>query len=189
MYYVFRRSPKPRRWIDDEPFISGVSFLRGTKIAKPVPAPLEFTLKRLNPEASDHAPYMPSTLGTRVPLFRNDLLAALYEMGINNLDTYDAVVRDPGTAQEIADYRAVNIIGIVAAADMSKSIATVHAGPPLVDVEFDQLEVDPNKARGFSIFRLAEAVGTVLVHERVRDHLLARGFDDLAFDKPSDVAI
>jgi hypothetical protein len=39
------------------------------------------------------------------------------------------------------------------------------------------------------MFRLAEAVGTVLVHQRVRDRLLGLGFDDLEFDSPGDVAI
>jgi hypothetical protein len=189
MYYVFRRSTKPRRWIDDEPFISGVSFLRGTPIAKSVPAPLEFTLKRLNPEATDHAPYMPSTLGTRIPLFRQDLLEALKSLGIENLDVYKAVIVDPSTGERFENYSAVNIIGTIAAADMSKSSATVHGGTALMDVEFDQLEVDSSKARGMAMFRLAEAVGTVLVHQRVRDRLLGLGFDDLEFDSPGDVAI
>lgn len=189
MYYVFGRNTKPRRWIDDEPFIRGASFMKGARIMTPVPTPLEFTLKPLNVHAADHAPYMPSTLATRVPLFRDDLLDELRQIGIENLDVYDAVITDPDSGQRVTRYKAVNILGTIAAADMQKSVATVHGGPALIDVEFDRLEVDPAKAHGALMFRLAEALGTVLVHQRVRDRLLRRGFDDLAFHVPSDVAV
>jgi len=188
MYYVFGRSTKPRRWIDKEPFFEDVSFLTGEKIAEPVAKPLEYTLKRLNPHAEDHAPYMPSTLGTRMPLFRDDLLAALRKCGVDNLDVYDAVITDPGAGSVMTNYKAVNIVGAISAADMGRSVATVHGGAPMMDVEFDELVVDAVKARGALMFRLAEAVATVLVHQRIRDYLEGQ-FDDLAFHEPGDVAL
>lgn len=189
MYYVFERNTKPRRWIDDEPFITGVSFLRGTMITKAVPTPLEYTLKHLNSSAENQSPYLPATLGTRIPLFRNDLVTSLMDCGVNNLDLYDSVIKDPDNGQLITAYKAVNIIGLISAADMSKSSATIHGGTALIDVDFDTLSVDTTKAQGALMFRLAESITTVLVHQRVRNHLISCGFDDLAFYEPGEVAL
>jgi hypothetical protein len=84
----------------------------------------------------------------------------------------------------------VNIVGLIMAADMEKSVSTVHQGSALIDVEFDQLVIDAEKARGTLMFRLAEATGTIVVHESVRNCLLQNGFDkDLAFFEPGEVAV
>jgi hypothetical protein len=190
MYFILGQNTKPRRWIDDEPFLEGISFWRGAKIIKPIPSPLEYTLKRLNKHAEDHAPHLSSMMPGRIPLFREDLIAALRECGVTNVELYDAAVKDPDNGQTYTNYKAVNILGLIAAADMAKSGATVHpGGPPLIDVEFDHLEIDLTKTRGVLMFRLAEAVATVLVHAKVRDHLLAKGFDDLAFYVPREAAV
>lgn len=90
----------------------------------------------------------------------------------------------------VARHKAVNILGLVAAADMSRSVATVHDGIPLIDVSFDSLVVDSSKAGGFLFFRLAENNGTVLVHRRVKEFLQQHGFgDELEFYLPENVAL
>ena len=38
---------------------------------------------------------------------------------------------------------------------------------------------------GQLLFRLAESLGAIIVHRRVKDHLLARGFDMLTFRDPA----
>lgn len=189
MYYIFSRNTRPRRWIDDEPFVEGVSFISGARITRTVPQPLEFTLKRINPAAEDHSAYLPATLGYEIPLLRADLIAALGECGVVNLDLYAAVISAPEMQEPITTYQAVNIVGILPVADMQKSSMTIHGSAPLTEVAFDELVVDPAQARGLLMFRLAQARGTVLVHEKVRDHLLSRGFDDLAFHEPSRAAV
>lgn len=57
----------------------------------------------------------------------------------------------------ITHYKAVNVLGLIAAADMDKSVATVHDGIPLIDVDFDELVVDETKTRDIQLFRLAES--------------------------------
>ena len=189
MYYVLGRNTKPRRWVDNEPFIKGVSFWRGAKIVKDFELPLAYELQPLNPDAAEDAPYMPSTLAVKIPLFRTDLLEALERAGVQNLDCYDAIVKDPDDGTVHTNYKAVNILGLVGAADMAKSVATVHDGGPLIDVDFDKLVVDEKKARGLLFFRLAESTNAIMVAESVRDHLLKSGFDDLEFYKPNEVAL
>jgi hypothetical protein len=39
------------------------------------------------------------------------------------------------------------------------------------------------------MFRLAESVNAVIVHEIVKARLTSQGFDDLSFDIPSDIAL
>ena len=191
MYYVLDRfgAVHPCRWVDDYPYIEGMSFGEGTRITVPVPQPLEITLKPLNPDASDHGPEIPEYLKGEIPLFRKDLIAAMHAAGVDNLDLYDAVIIDPDDGGRHMDHKAVNIIGALSVADMAKSKATIHPGGPIIDVDFDSLAVDERKARGALIFRLAESVNAILVHERLRDRLVASGFGNLEFLEPSDVAL
>lgn len=191
MYYVFDRKPLlTGRWIDDGPFMKGIFFNRGQYIdEKNVASPIKYTLKKINKNSDDHGPYMPAYLRDAYPLFRDDLILAMRECGVDNLQAFDAIVHDSENGANYTNYKAVNIVGLMAVADMEKSVATVHEGPALIDVEFDKLVIDEKKARGAFMFRLAEATGTILVHERVRDCLLRKGFGkDLAFFEPGEVA-
>jgi len=188
-YYVFDRGDDPGRWIDESPFIKGVKWGVGRKITQALPDPLEFTLKPLDPESADHAQHMPSYLSAGMPLFRDDLLDALRSCGVNNLDAYNASIKDPDNGQTYTNYKAINIIGLIAAADMARSEAVVHPGGPLIDVDFDSLVVDEAKARGPLMFRLAESTNAILLHEKVRDFLRSKGFQDLAFYEPGEVAL
>ncbi len=191
MFYVLDRfgAHHPCRWITNYPYVRGLKWQSGSRHSVPVPAPLQITLDPLNPSSSDHGPDLPEYFKGTIPLFRNDLLDAMKSCGVDNLDLYEVILRDPDDGRTYTNYKAVNIIGAVAAADMGKSKATVHTGGPVIDVEFDTLVVDEGKPRGALIFRLAEATGTILVHEKLRDHLLAKGFDKLEFLDPGEVAV
>lgn len=191
MYYVLDRfgALHPCRWVDDYPYLEDVDFRLGTKIDSDLPDPLEITLESLDPDASDQGPEMPEYLKGEIPLFREDLIEALREAGVDNLDLYDAVVIDPDDGRRHTSYKAVNIVGAIAAADMGASDATVHPGGPVIDVDFDQLVLDESKAGGALMFRLAESTNAILVHEKVRDHLLAKGFTSLEFLDPGEVAL
>jgi sugar phosphate isomerase/epimerase len=171
------------------PYIDEVDWADGARHRVPIPEPLELKLKPLNPRSSDHGPEMPEYFKGQIPLFRDDLIEAMRSAGVDNLDLYKVRILDPDSGRSHENYKAVNIIGVVAAADMGKSKATVHTGGPVIDVEFDKLVVDDGKPRGALIFRLAEATGTILVHERLRDHLLAKGYDKLEFLEPGEVAV
>ena len=161
----------------------------GRRIGVPLPNPLEFPLERLNPDANDNGPEMPEYLKGLIPLFRHDLIAALQRGGVDNLDLYNAAVIETDNQTRHTNYKAANIIGAIAAADMGLSNATVNMGGPVIDVDFDGLVVDEKKTRGSLMFRLAESVHTILVHEKLRDHLLKEGFHKLEFLDPKECAL
>lgn len=97
---------------------------------------------------------------------------------------------DPKPGAVFTHYKAVNVLGLVAAADMGKSEATVHDGIPLIDVDFNSLVIDENKTRGIKMFRLAESTNAILVHESLRDALLEKGFgSDVAFYDLTEIAL
>jgi len=191
MYYVLDRfgAMNPCRWIGRFPHVGGVSWDLGTRNGTTVPEPLEFELKPLDPDASDEGPEMPEYFKGRVPLFRDDLVHALQQAGVDNLELYRAVIVDPDNGQRYTEYKAVNIVGSISAADMARSNATVNPGGPVLDVNFDGFSVDERKARGALMFRLAENTGAILVHESVVDRLLEKGFDKLEFLDPGEVAL
>lgn len=188
-YFVFDGGDSPRRWVDDEPYDLAPMFRQGHVIADKLETPLLFSLKPWVRDSSDHGPYLASYMRNSIPLFRDDLIAALKEAGVREFDAYEAIVKDPEQPkQPHTNYKAVNIIGLIGAADMARSVFTTHSGGPVGDVDFDELVLDDSKARGRLMFRLAESTNIIMVHRRVRDHLLARGFDDLEFYEPEEVA-
>lgn len=188
-YYLFDRNASPGRWIenrngDDTPSVDWYHWRQGTPLpqGEVIPDPIRFSLKPQNPWASDHGPHRPSYLRAAAPLFHDDLIAALHACGVDNLETHAVALFDPDNQQVYTDYKAVNIIGLLRAVDMSNSNATVHPnGPALIDVDFDGFVIDENKTYGQLLFRLAESTNGIIVHEKVRDFLLQRGFTDLAF--------
>ncbi|AZZ90657.1 hypothetical protein EUZ85_07965 [Hahella sp. KA22] len=194
MYYVFDRDC-PGRWIKsprgDIPGVDWYFWRKGAVLPSPPPNPLKFTLKPCSPDVWDHSPYLPSFLDASAPIFRDDLIEALEECGVDNLEAYNTEITDPDNGAVYSNYKVVNIIGLISAADMQKSTAIVHdsGSPPLYDVDFDSLVVDPSKAGGKYFFRLAESTNALIVHDKVRQHLLAKGFTDLAFYEPSKVAL
>jgi len=69
------------------------------------------------------------------------------------------------------------------------SDATVHPGGAVTDVDFDKLVLEADKLQKAPlIFRLAESTNVILVHEKLRDHLLAKEFVNLKIFDPGEVA-
>ena len=85
--------------------------------------------------------------------------------GVDNLDLYRAIVRDPVTGQEWRDYWAFNVLGLVAAA-----------------VETPALGIDESRTMGLFLFRLVEAPSLIVVDERVVDAVLRRAIPGVVFD-------
>jgi hypothetical protein len=189
MYYAMMRSSKPGRWIDHWPYVQGLKWNRGAIITVSVPDPFVVTLKPYNEYKEDHGPHLPSFMKGNGPLFRDDLIEAMRSFGVDNLQTFNVELQDPDNGQTYTNYKAVNVVGLIAAADMAQSEATVHPGGPVIDVDFDSLVIDESKTRGASIFRLAESTNALLVSERLRDFLVGRNFDDIDFHDPKDVAL
>jgi len=152
----------------------------GRRFDQPPRTPLEVSL---NP---DFPGIMVPMFDSGILLFTDAMIAALREAGVDNLDCYEVVIRDPLTGKEWKDYQAVNIIGLVAAADLSESVYSADSGVALIDTDFDSLAIDESKALGSLMFRLAECVSAIVVHRKVKEKLEGRGIPYLDFTNPSD---
>ena len=186
MPYYMLECFEPDDWEDSAilqraPKLPGVDSWRlGARFPGPLPEPIEFLL------LPTHSDDMLEMDNTDALLMTRRLHDALRGAGVDNLDAYQAVIRHPGTGKVIKDYLAVNVIGLISAADLGKSTVVGGMSGGLLDVDFEGVAVSEERARGALMFRLAENTSAVLIHERVRDHLLEQGFDMLTFVPPEE---
>jgi hypothetical protein len=157
------------------------SWNRGAVFKTPPPEPLELS-------------WMPEKeSGVRLSFYSHGpvlmtkpLVDALKAAGVSNFDLYPAVVHSANGGVDCADYWAVNIIGVIAAADMEKSSVLDATDGPMTTVIFDSLVIDESKAKGAPFFRLAQSASTILVADAVADRLVAAGGFGLTFTNPED---
>jgi uncharacterized protein DUF1629 len=111
-------------------------------------------------------------------LMSRKLVDAIRACGVDNLQTFPAVITRDDNGEKIENYVVVNIIGLVAAADMGKSKSR-----PLADVKFfEKLAVDPDLAKGHMMFRLAESRLDIIVAENVAKAIEAGNFQDVTLE-------
>lgn len=102
-----------------------------------------------------------------IPLFSNDLILALQKAGVDNLQTCPAILKKPN-GSFISNYKAVNIVGKIACANKKSSQYNDPTGTGMIACNFRKLVIDESKAHGQLFFRLAEALSSIIVHERVK---------------------
>lgn len=125
-----------------------------------------------------------------LPLMTRRLVGALRSAGVDNLQAYDTRLKNrPGKNPPPENhYLAVNIVGLIQAADLAKSKTNPDVAETLLSADFHSLAIDPLKARGALMFRLAENVTAVLVHERVKAAVEAAGITTLTWYDPESWA-
>ncbi|KGJ92051.1 imm11 family protein [Colwellia psychrerythraea] len=138
--------------------------------------------------AKDKAP-LPTFLPQPVPLMRKDLLDTMRAAGVSNLDAYPAALYYPDGSRAEGEYFIVNVIGLVAAADLANSEYDADQPENMISMGFDSLAIDNEKAKGFLMFRLAENIAAVIVHEQVVKAVQAAGIPLVEFYKTEDIAI
>lgn len=114
------------------------------------------------------------------------LFEALREAGVDNIDAYETLIRNPDSGFETRDYIAGNLIGLVAAADLGASKVVGGSADHMLDTDFDSVKIDPAKAKGLLMFRLAENTSAVVVHRKIKEFLEARDFTQLSFIEPEN---
>jgi hypothetical protein len=181
MYYVMTcEGIVPRTTIDKSPNVPGSPWNSGRLITARIEEPLVYTLD------PDYPGKMIPMYNIAETLMRADLLNALRAAGVDNLQTFKAVIKDVKSGTDYTDYSAVNIVGVVSAADRDQSTTMEGLDSPLIDAVFDSLVIDEMKAGGALIFRLAEAVGTIVVHERVKQQIEAAQVPGMTFYEPGE---
>lgn len=155
---------------------NAISFIDGTVIADQLPAPLVFSTghSMQDPPKGMH--------GEVIPILSAEFIAALLAAGVSNLQAFPAEVRSRVDSAVWTNYQAINIVGLIACADLTASQFTRiidrpgAAAVPLM--AFEDLKVAPARARGALLFRLAESPGTILVARSVVEHLRSLRTDD-----------
>lgn len=150
-----------------------------------VDAPASLPLRYLLDDDFEGEP-KPMYPESAVPLMRDDVVALLQGCGVDNLQLFDAVVVDGASGRERHDYKAFNLVGLVAAADLPRSTLMPTSPQRLLDMDFEALVVDPARARGQLMFRLAENVSAIVVHERIRAAVEASGLRGFRFAGPGE---
>lgn len=177
---------EPMDWDDSalleriEPPPGAISWRVGQRFPKAPKEPVEVDL---DPSHSDQ---LLTYYDISAILMPRPMLDALKAAGVDNLDAYSAVIRHPGTGFETREYVAVNLIGLVAAADLSRSKIVGGSSDHRLDTGFEGFAVDPARARGLLMFRLAENTSAILVHRSIKEALQRAGFDQLTFRPPEE---
>lgn len=120
------------------------------------------------------------------PVMSAQLHQVLLAAGVGNVDVYDAELVSEDGRVRLQGYKAFNVIGLIAAADMAKSSFAPDNPSRSLDASFDSLALDSDRIRGLLVFRLAEYSSAVVVHRSVRQAIEAAGITGLVFRKPAD---
>lgn len=153
----------------------------GQPITEPVPQPLVYLL---NPRYEGQP--KPMYYEKAIPVMRDDVAAALSKAGVDNIQYFDAVLKNPATGAEYRNYKAYNIVGLVACADMAASTLMGTSASRMGDVDFESLVIDESKTGGALLFRLAENVSAIVVHESVKAAIEAAGIPGFVFYGPGE---
>jgi hypothetical protein len=140
-----------------------VSFTRGELLPADLATPLRFTMEvDLDTDGNPMEPRLDAYFPEESVMDKR-LVAAMQAAGVDNIQTFPAVLTNARTGQVINDYFVVNVVGLVACANIEESETE-----PLADVYyFHNLVIDPKKTRGMLLFRLAESQMEIIIDEKV----------------------
>ena len=155
--------------IDDAPWMNG-------ELVRPPVARLEYLLEE------DRPGYLQPMYAVSVPIMAADLLQVILAAGVDNLQFFPAVVRDPLSGEEHTDYYAFNILGKVAAADLGRSRTMHDLTITGLDRDFSSLVLDQSAIpKDLLMFRLAESVNAIVVHPELRARIEASDIEGMVF--------
>lgn len=180
-YFVMvGRGQHPIKPIARGPGIRG-NWRGGERITDPVPQPLVYTLSN-----SYEGHPQPMYYAEAIPVVRDDVVAVLDAAGVDNIQYFDAVLRDTAAGRDYTDYKAYNIVGLLSCADMDASTMMGTSDSSHLDADFDRLVLDESRVGGALLFRMAENVSAIVVHESVKAAIEASGIPGFVFCGPGE---
>ena len=186
MYYLLEKKAvgdnRELASLGPAPDIPGVDFMRGRRFdpAIAIPRPLRY---ELSPEYPGEVPWFFKVGG---PLMHDAMVQALRDAGVDNIDVYDALLVDPEDGSEWTEYKAVNIVGVVAAVDVAKSKFDPDHPDRQMTSRIEELTLNDKVAGDLLIFRLAEKLSAIVVHDKVKAAIEATEIGPLGFIEPKD---
>lgn len=144
---------------------------------------------RLEIKAGREKAPLPSFLSQPFPVMSKQLLDVVRAAGVNNIDAYKAEFYYADGTLVVGEYFVINVIGVVAAADMNKSVYDPNQPDKLIAMSFDSLTIDQSKTYSFLMFRLAENIVKIILHEQVKEAIEKANIPYINLYKTEDIAI
>ncbi len=141
-----------------------ISFISGRQIdGDCLKLPLEFIT-----DASANDTIVDFRDGT-IPLMSEKCLSLFRDAGVDNLQTFPAIVRSDVDGTIWKNYYAINVLGLISCADLDKSEFTeIMPG----SYRFRESAIDANKAKEALLFRLQEDSGSILMHKSIGKYIV-----------------
>lgn len=159
------------------------TFTQGQPIQSALTPPIEIDLV----EDPDGEEQMPPLWVVPALVVRQELAQALREAGVDNIEYFPAALIDRQTGARHLDYAVGNIVGVVDAIDMQKSVLAPNS-PPAIAMRFKKMVLDEQKCRGLLLFRLMHRQSLVIVAGTLADHLRKKNFPYLHLIPPEKFA-
>lgn len=171
MYYILKnniRSNFESTLNEPTNYPQNVNFISGKIITHLFDTPLVFTTNATSSDA------MVDFSKGSVTLMSKRFLEILEASGVDNLQTFPAIVKNEEDGTIWEDYFAVNVLGMIACAELSKSTySEIMPG----HYRFKELAIDAEKAKGSLLFRLHEHCPTILMHRSVGKYIKSQDPD------------
>ena len=163
MYYKMITNANVDTYISEEPELPReIRFTSGKFIDRPVTTPLKFKIESYN--TVNPVDYHKRS----IPVMSKRFVDVFSRIGVDNIQTYPAILEDASSGKTWDNYFAVNIVGKIACADM-RSSKIVNMGAGMVD--FDELVLDRSKIKSSVFFRLGEQPSKIIVNKKLIDEL------------------
>lgn len=177
-YIMVGEGVHPVHPIHKSPRLPGGPWYHGQKLGITFDLPLQYELASDHPDAVIKMLYC----NKAIPVMHNSMVEALQTAGVDNLELFPAAITNPDTAQVHHDYQAFNVVGLIAAADLEKSIINYPKNStPHLDGFFEELHINEAKTGDLHLFRLEESCDAICVSEAVKEAIEARGIPGIIF--------
>lgn len=143
--------------------IDPYEWMSGKKMPAPEGNPLRVMLTR------GSGSYRGGIIGASLTLFSDQLKEALSKLNIDNIDYYPVLLENPDSGAVEAGYWLANVIDLVACVDVAKSVIVER--PSGGKGSLESFTVDPEKAKGNRLFRLAENPTLIVIDQDLRQSL------------------
>ena len=177
-HFVMERDGSlPRVRILEAPSWPKGDWNRGLRIDNPPPGSLEYELDPRCPGSLE------PLFEDDVPIMSLDVAGVLHEVGVDNIEYFEAIIHEPRSGRTLRDYTAFNVVGLVSGADLKASEFMVEPSPDApMDVDFEKLVLDQSRIPpDLLVFRLAASGRPIVVHAKVRQAIEAAGIGGVRF--------
>jgi hypothetical protein len=106
--------------------------------------------------------------GSKGLLFSGRLRSLIAQLGIDNIQYFPTVIRNPSDGTQTSDYELANIIGRVWCLDREASVIECAPNDPDYIEFIETLALDTARIRGHDLFRLGEKAQILIASDRLK---------------------